>query len=106
MQALWTDEHVARLPLFNRAEYDKATNYGAKSDILRYELLYVYGGVYVDCDMQCIGSFERLHQVPMRACAPAGGTATGLAARCGGSARWLLRDRRATSTWACPIPVS
>ena len=62
-QALWTDEHVGRLRLFNQAAYDEATNYGTKSDVLRYELLYVYGGVYVDCDMQCIGSFERLHQV-------------------------------------------
>ena len=37
---LWTDKEVAQLTLENQQYYDEETNYGAKSDILRYELLY------------------------------------------------------------------
>ena len=48
---IWTDKDVATLDLANQKFYDEETNYGAKSDILRYELLYKFGGVYLDIDM-------------------------------------------------------
>ena len=31
---------------------------GEKSDIFRYEILYRFGGVYVDTDFECIKPFE------------------------------------------------
>jgi len=41
--------------------YEGSYNYGEKSDLLRYEILYKEGGVYVDHDANCLSSFENLH---------------------------------------------
>lgn len=38
----------------------ESTNYGEKSDILRYEILYREGGVYADHDVECFRSFDSL----------------------------------------------
>lgn len=57
---IWTDEQVKRLPLINQELYDQAINYGQKADILRYELLYRFGGFYVDMDFRCLKSIEPL----------------------------------------------
>lgn len=51
---LWTDENIQSFPLYNQELYDKATNFGEKSDILRLELLLHYGGIYVDIDFECV----------------------------------------------------
>jgi hypothetical protein len=37
-------------------------NYGEKSDLLRYEILFHEGGVYVDHDVECFQSFDKLNQ--------------------------------------------
>ncbi|MGA9530566.1 MAG: glycosyltransferase [Candidatus Babeliales bacterium] len=58
---LWTDKEVETLELENRDLYDAATNYGEKSDILRYELIYQFGGVYVDIDNIALRDIEVLH---------------------------------------------
>ncbi|CAM9490094.1 unnamed protein product [Hapterophycus canaliculatus] len=58
---LWTDEDVDGFGLENRAAYDVARNFGQKSDILRYEILLRHGGLYVDVDFLCLGSFDSLH---------------------------------------------
>jgi len=58
---LWTDADVKKLKLHNQELYDKATNYGEKSDILRYEILYRAGGVYVDMDFECLRSLDLFH---------------------------------------------
>lgn len=44
-------------------EYNNCQNYGMKSDILRYEILNQYGGLYVDTDFLCINPeiFHYLH---------------------------------------------
>ncbi len=36
--------------------YEESQNWGEKSDVLRYEILYQEGGVYVDHDVQCLRS--------------------------------------------------
>lgn len=41
--------------------YSLSENWGEKSDILRYEILYKEGGVYVDHDANCLHSFSGLH---------------------------------------------
>ncbi len=41
--------------------YEKTENWGEKSDILRFEILYREGGVYVDHDANCLQAFESLH---------------------------------------------
>ena len=51
---VWDDKKVSELTLINREWYDKEPTYNGKSDILRYELLNQYGGMYVDADMVII----------------------------------------------------
>jgi len=41
--------------------YDATDNYGVKSDIARYEIIYRYGGVYVDLDFECLSSLDIFH---------------------------------------------
>ncbi len=41
--------------------YSKSDNYGEKSDLLRYEILYREGGVYVDHDVKCFKAFDPLN---------------------------------------------
>jgi Glycosyltransferase sugar-binding region containing DXD motif len=38
----------------NKEAFLSAYNYGMKSDILRYEILHSYGGVYIDTDYECV----------------------------------------------------
>ncbi|HVX00672.1 MAG TPA: glycosyltransferase [Candidatus Babeliaceae bacterium] len=58
---LWTDEDVKKMKLYNQAAYNNAPNYGEKADILRYEILYHHGGLYVDTDFEAIRSFDVLN---------------------------------------------
>jgi len=58
---LWTDKEVEKLDLINKKMYDKASNYGEKSDIARVEILYRMGGLYVDTDFECLKPFDVLH---------------------------------------------
>lgn len=60
---LWTDADLANFNLENRDLYDLAENFGVKSDIWRYEILYRYGGVYVDTDFEAIQVLEFLHHL-------------------------------------------
>jgi mannosyltransferase OCH1-like enzyme len=62
---LWTEENIN--PLFNdfpiyRIVYDLETTYCGKSDILRYLILFLYGGIYIDADSVWINekSFDSL----------------------------------------------
>jgi len=61
MYKLWTDEDVAQMQLYNQEFYDATDNYGVKSDILRWEILYTYGGVYVDMDYECLRALDDFH---------------------------------------------
>jgi mannosyltransferase OCH1-like enzyme len=45
----------------NRVHFDNASNYGERSDILKWEIVYRYGGVYIDTDFECYQSLEPLH---------------------------------------------
>lgn len=60
---LWRDEDVAKLGLHNQTFYDATDNYGVKSDIARLEIIYRYGGVYVDMDYECLQPLDALHYV-------------------------------------------
>lgn len=58
---LWTDEEVARLSLHNRHLLNRPDMHAAaKSDVLRYELIYQFGGLYVDTDIECFKNTEPL----------------------------------------------
>jgi hypothetical protein len=41
--------------------YSTSDNFGEKSDLLRYEILYREGGVYVDHDVACMKAFDPLN---------------------------------------------
>ena len=58
---LWDDAKIAQLSLYNQAFYDAAQNFGQKADIARWEILYHFGGLYVDMDCECLRSFDDLH---------------------------------------------
>ncbi|WP_030672474.1 glycosyltransferase family 32 protein [Streptomyces sp. NRRL B-1347] len=56
---VWTDDNLP--PMYNQHLYDQAADYAPASmvgqfraDVLRYELLWQYGGVYVDADFECL----------------------------------------------------
>ena len=42
----------------NKIYYDRAKNYGERSDILKWEIVYQLGGVYVDTDFECLRSLD------------------------------------------------
>ena len=56
--AFWNDYNIPQL--FNQEFFDKAETMAMKADILRYELLYFYGGVYVDCDFLSFKNIDEL----------------------------------------------
>lgn len=59
---VWTDENIHTLfPLYNQEFFDAAENYGMKSDIVRWEILYRFGGLYVDVDYECLNPMDELH---------------------------------------------
>jgi len=58
---LWTNADIAQLDLVNKDLYEQAPNYGEKSDIARYEILYRFGGLYIDTDFLCLKPFDIFH---------------------------------------------
>ena len=46
------------MPIQNRETLPFCRNFSEQSDILRFEILYNYGGVYVDTDMECLKSIN------------------------------------------------
>lgn len=54
---------IADLQFANRPFYDKSINYGERSDILKWEVVYRFGGVYVDTDFECLRSLDYLHHI-------------------------------------------
>ncbi len=57
---LWTDKDIELLNLKNKNLFNTITNNGLKADLLRYEILYNEGGVYLDVDFYCIKPFGDL----------------------------------------------
>lgn len=58
---LWRDSDVDSLrPFPNEDIFNQTPNFGMKSDILRYEILRRYGGVYADIDYEFIQNLDNL----------------------------------------------
>lgn len=57
---LWTDEVIKSYSLKNKTLFDSQKNLGCKSDILRYEILYNEGGIYLDTDFEIVSCFDNL----------------------------------------------
>ena len=59
LHVVWTDDNLP--PMVNREVFDAlGAAYYAKADVLRYEVLFRFGGVYVDADQLCLRSFDDL----------------------------------------------
>jgi mannosyltransferase OCH1-like enzyme len=52
---------VRELKFKNRNYFDMSTNYGERSDLLRYAILYRIGGLYVDTDFECLKPLDEFH---------------------------------------------
>jgi len=69
-EALFSDKYkgkvvvvdIKKFNIINKDFFSKAKTYGLKSDVLRYELLYTFGGLYIDIDFGCIKSFDILNE--------------------------------------------
>ncbi|MBA3751492.1 hypothetical protein H0X06_01650 [Candidatus Dependentiae bacterium] len=57
---LWTDADITDLKLYNQKLYDLSDNYNEKADILRYEILHTYGGIYLNVNFICLKPFDAL----------------------------------------------
>jgi len=55
---LWNNNNIPKI--LNKKNYKKMNSYAAKVDILRLEILYRYGGVYVDADSKCLKPLDNL----------------------------------------------
>ena len=53
---LWDEDKISKLKMINQIQYHKEPSYHGKADILRHELLYKYGGIYVDADSALTGN--------------------------------------------------
>lgn len=58
---LWTEEDIREWKFATKELFDEASSYQEKSDILRYEILNKYGGLYVDFDYAALQKFDNLH---------------------------------------------
>lgn len=57
MVYFWTKSNLP--PLVNQELYDRSTCSGIRSDLVRYQVLYNYGGIYADVDFECLASIEK-----------------------------------------------
>ena len=57
---LWDEKKIEEFGLVNKWMYENMRNPSAKSDVVRYEVAYSYGGIYVDTDFYACRNFEKL----------------------------------------------
>ena len=58
---MWTDEKIANdLNITHQDIFDNCKSYSEKSDVLRFEILYQYGGLYIDTDFECLKPIDPL----------------------------------------------
>jgi hypothetical protein len=61
---VWTNADIEQHAWHNRDVLQHAISqeqYGMASDVLRLEILWKYGGLYVDCDYMCVARVDDLH---------------------------------------------
>jgi mannosyltransferase OCH1-like enzyme len=54
----WKDDNLPEIT--NKFEFNNALNYAQKCDVLKYEIIWRFGGVYVDTDFECLKNIEVL----------------------------------------------
>jgi mannosyltransferase OCH1-like enzyme len=58
---LWNEKEILKENFSNIDLYLLAESYQEKSDIIRYEILRKYGGLFIDSDIECFANFDNLH---------------------------------------------
>ena len=53
----WDNNRIKELEITDLKVYKESKNYGFKSDLLRYEILRKYGGLYADTDFECVQNY-------------------------------------------------
>lgn len=53
-----TVKNISEQDIINKKEYNKASHYGAKADIFKYEIIYNFGGIYCDVDSISMKEFD------------------------------------------------
>ena len=51
---------IDKLNLVNRDIYDDVEEYAGKADVARYEIMYRFGGIYIDADTIWLGKIPKL----------------------------------------------
>jgi mannosyltransferase OCH1-like enzyme len=59
---LWTDADLEHFPFTDRKRFEQSPGPGERADILRYDILYHFGGLYVDTDFECLQAFDKVHE--------------------------------------------
>ena len=57
---LWNNEDITKDNFINYEYIMKSKSYAQKADIMRYEILYKHGGVYLDVDFELFKNIENL----------------------------------------------
>jgi mannosyltransferase OCH1-like enzyme len=55
---IWKDKDINNLNLINKKSYNSMKEYCGKADIARYEIIYRYGGMYIDADTMWLNRFN------------------------------------------------
>ena len=58
---VWNEEDILKEDFPSADLYLQAESYAERVDIMRYEILYRYGGLYVDADIECFANFDELN---------------------------------------------
>src|SRR6056297_2113309 len=56
---LWRESDIKDIPSIDTKLFNKISNPGAKSDYMRYAILYDHGGIYVDADFECLKPHDK-----------------------------------------------
>ncbi len=55
---LWTDQNLKWFPFQNTWQRDNTPEFSGKCDIMRFEILYRYGGIFIDADSECVNELD------------------------------------------------
>jgi len=55
---IWTNDDLTYSNFINLDKINMSTKMAQKADIMRYEIIYNYGGIYVDCDFEVLKNIE------------------------------------------------
>ena len=55
---VWTEENLQYINFHNQKQIDAMPELNGKCDIMRYEILYKFGGVFMDADTKCVATLD------------------------------------------------